>query len=80
MEWISVEDRMPDVHYPKQILVVIKTANGSYVSIAGFFDDYKDEDIDFEQKAHFEVDVDMIDLPAEVTHWMPLPKPPEAKE
>jgi hypothetical protein len=80
-EWISVDEKKPDIFYPNKILVVVKNVNCSFVAIAGYFDDYKDDDFGppYEQKAHFELeDIYAIDLPAAVTHWMPLPEPPEA--
>ena len=83
MKWISVKERSPDIYYPNRVLVVVKNPNWSYVVTAAYFDAYEDEsdDFPFTQVAHFELeDVGMIDLPAEVTHWMPLPDPPEGEK
>jgi len=74
MEWISVKERLPDIYYPELILVAVKGPNYVSVMLAGYFTD----DSDNEWKAHFEIqDSDYMCLPAEVTHWMPLPPPPK---
>ena len=79
MKWISVKERLPDIYYPDLLLVVVKGPNDSRVETAGYFDDFQDEYMS--QKAHFELeDVGYIDLPAEVTHWMPLPDLPKEEK
>jgi len=81
MKWISVDERLPDIYYPDKLLVVVKDPNCSYVAMAGFFDVYENDEIHFTQVAHFELeDPGCIDLPAKVTHWMPLPDPPKEAE
>ena len=70
MKWISVEDRLPDIGVPVWCYC---------------FEDY-------EQRGYYEKTTEYSDGPAHlfkndydyngylsVTHWMPLPEPPEDK-
>ena len=62
-QWIPVEERLPEVL--GTVLVVVKTPYGSHVSVLS-----RHPQKGFWQ--HPDGDVDDID----VTHWMPLPEPP----
>jgi len=65
-EWISVEDKMPDVDEP-----VLIYYEGLYVGCASHW----------KAKSHFywnfNCDCYSGSGPQCVTHWMPLPKPPK---
>ena len=65
-EWIPVEDRLPEEF--ATVLVVISTPSGSHVSFMS-----RHPQDGFWQ--HADGDIDEIN----VTHWMPLPEPPEVK-
>jgi hypothetical protein len=74
-EWISVKDRLPDFYEHEKVLVRLYHWSGVDIYLAfydpergwcdcgGYFDDR-------EAIAYETVGVN-------VTHWMPLPKPPE---
>lgn len=80
MEWISVEDRLPD----ENIFVLV-----SYLS---YDDEYPCNDIAVIQNGQWhwhkgelyydsETDECYTELVrVKITHWMPLPEPPEEKE
>ena len=64
MKWISVKDRLPDDQYESSYLVICKYKACTECDVA-----YIDED-DFWREEKY-------DRKVPVTHWMPLPKPPE---
>lgn len=64
-EWISVEDELPDDAYP--VLVYIKLWEGQYDILMGYFDG-----------GWYSMNDNMIF--SGVTHWMPLPDPPEVDD
>jgi hypothetical protein len=64
--WIPVEERLPEEF--ATVLVVISTPSGSHVSFMS-----RHAQDGFWQ--HADGDIDEIN----VTHWMPLPEPPEVK-
>ena len=64
MEWISVEDRLPEPEY-KQEQVIISCCEG--IVIAGWYD---------KENRVFKDEHNGAWVP-EVTHWMPLPEAPE---
>ena len=68
MEWISVEDELPDEENYVLIRYTFKRNGNSYTCIA------------FRQKAHrcwYDDSGDLTIPNREVTHWQPLPPPPE---
>ena len=74
MKWISVEERLPDMtpiyrDGPRSSGLVI-TFNRYYVSVG------KLEETFAKRKARW---IDRFDRSAVVTHWMPLPDPPEGQ-
>lgn len=72
-EWISVKDRLPeraglDDDMTEYVIVCEKSSTGGYVSVCGYEKDgWSDWD-----------NFGTID-PKRITHWMPLPEPPEAE-
>ena len=64
--WIPVSERLPEVD--ATVLVVIETPRGQHVS---FLSRHKQDGF----WTHPDGDVDDIN----VTHWMPLPEPPEPR-
>ncbi|WP_256012487.1 DUF551 domain-containing protein [Desertivirga xinjiangensis] len=64
MDWTRVEDGLPDREM--DLLVCTSTY---YIGIGWYYMDTRQWD--FEIQKHTEADL------GEVTHWMPLPKPPE---
>lgn len=62
MEWISVEERLPDEGNP--VLAVDRNKRGSEV-VASYFN---------KENPYWELCWDS--WPVNVTHWMPLPEPP----
>ena len=89
-EWISVKDRLPDKleavnivwvnNYPEPYYVDIKgkpfVATGYYYSGKWWWYSATCEDYLAE---YGESEFDAIDDRIEITHWMPLPEPPEEK-
>ena len=63
MEWISVKDRLPDIN--KQVLVYDANSKGLASAIIHLVNG----------KVCFMGYGD--DLATDITHWMPLPKPPK---
>ena len=76
-KWISVEDELPEVENENGTLQCTETVlaadkNGYFYT--GFFRIYKyDKSIEFVGCDHDSLDTGDFD----VTHWMPLPKPPK---
>ena len=71
--WISVKDSLP---ISKDASVLVHFANGSIesVHIQYYFDDITNGCIDGVQQ------YSKWYITAEVTHWMPLPEPPEVND
>ena len=65
-KWISVEDRLPEVNQP--VIVVLKDTDPSV-----WLADYRGQE-------QFSCCHQLITFIGEVTHWMPLPEPPELRE
>jgi len=74
-KWISVKDRLPEDG--QQVIIFIFVENGA-VSERGTSSDYKDMKIAHHQPSNrwYSYDNGMVSSHA-VTHWMPLPEPPE---
>ena len=67
MEWIGISDKLPiDLGYGSADILILTTDH--YIGIGWYFDD----SMDF----GFEVSKENADHSGQVTHWMPLPKPP----
>ena len=68
MEWISVEDRLPDMDYMPVLVAVCPPSQTNETHYAYIF------------KGRWNVldeDGNHADF---ITHWMPLPEPPEGKD
>jgi hypothetical protein len=68
-DWISVDDRLPNL--VKRVLVVWDGVVQNHAAIL-----IKDKDDLHSWYFNKEVDVLPFDSAAPVTHWMPLPEPP----
>jgi len=66
MEWISVEDRLPEDNDQYLVKVPNSPFNRKGFAVSGFSKSIK---------PNFSYDRTHMDS---VTHWMPLPNPPEA--
>lgn len=67
-EWISVKDRLPERN--KLVLVrAVSTARGGNITFVGAYDGFW-----FLQTA---ADTIGLTIQYDITHWMPLPEPPE---
>lgn len=62
MEWISIKDRLPEKDIP------VLCFDGTYINIMEYWYDEKDESVFFNPPSP---------LKNNITHWMPLPSPPE---
>lgn len=74
MEWISVQDRLPNIEDPVLLLVCGKITQGY------LFNDFEFDECSMEQKPYQGFQNEFSDDCLEwmdVTHWMPLPKPPK---
>ncbi len=73
MEWISVEDKLPEID--EHVLI----SNGNYVNFGWIDSNYYNYETDELQECWvganlgWDGDSDKV----EVTHWMPIPKPPK---
>lgn len=82
MEWISVEDRWPDLHEPILLKLTIQRPpdwEDIEIQVTGEFDN---DDTGYMWRLgnsylawdhHFNLSVEYGDI----THWMPLPPPPK---
>lgn len=72
--WISVKDKLPDPF--KNVILLV---NGRE-SIVGFKTEYDS----YYEPVLIDFDTERLELnpigPGRVTHWMPLPSPPEIKD
>lgn len=68
MEWISVEDRLPEEKHEVIIYYTWLTNQNSYIGIA-FVDSSLNKWFSDDGKTTFKM--------KEVTHWMPLPNQPK---
>ena len=68
-KWISVEERMPDTTNVYLIHIVHRYNKN---------DEYRSMDVRLFFKGEFETWQGLPDI-YEVTHWMPMPEPPEVK-
>ena len=76
MEWISVEDRLPEDKFKKYL---VKKENGEL--IPSFFMPDKMIWISwYGRKTSYWMDIDSGKLVHDVTHWMLLPKPQNEEE
>lgn len=67
MEWISVDERLP--HNTGDVLVVVHYSNEKFVFVGRYYEDEDDLDNDgWDVHEH---------MHHSITHWMPLPLPPE---
>ena len=77
MEWISTEDRLPELKVP----VLIKEEYVDEIQVAflvSYSQTVKWQEQSVNHICHGDAycEFDVLD----VTHWMPLPEPPKAKE
>lgn len=71
-QWISVEDSVPSVEFNlKRVIVLIDYNCGELIAI--WDNDYKMFIAPFESKEYTQ-------LLTGVSHWMPIPEPPQKKE
>ena len=75
-EWISVDERLPEVKYEHNDMVYVLMAMGHNVR-DGCYIKYDDEKVG---SFHWSETNEMHDVTEHVTHWMPLPKPPKTEE
>lgn len=68
-EWISVQDRLPSSKYQRVIVSITDECEGveGFVFEANWLDDH------FTSNGH-------VPIATLVTHWQPLPKPPQNEE
>lgn len=66
-EWISLNEWTP---YPGQIVLVCDVLN-IFVTL-GKVIETENEKIEFDL-----MHIDNVEIDSQITHWMPLPKPPE---
>ena len=72
MEWISIEDRLPQYGCPVLIVGNGVTQDVTYIL------DGADDTPDWFEPYFFEHDDECKVWWNKVTHWMPLPEPPKA--
>lgn len=86
--WIPVEERLPEERVLVNVLWVNRSPEPYYEKIKGVpFSDaacfyegrwYWDSPVLFDYLAEYGKDeFDLVDDAVEITHWMPLPEPPE---
>ena len=83
MKWISVDERLPPPDEPyTNYLVWVAYGEGAYSEIATYWPEAKDHNYGFlARSAHWEIEdwnVSEEIYQHVITHWMPLPDPPEA--
>lgn len=79
MEWISVEDRLPP--YDKTVLIYYTESNFRWPDEKCFIYTASLELCCYKNKHEWCIDLQEIEVKGSnqklITHWMPLPKPPE---
>lgn len=78
-EWISVDDRLPQI--AGKYLIARKTVHGNLINIVWYDTNYNGGNDDMTGKSvwyMFDSDWGDYEIPG-VTHWMPLPQPPKMK-
>lgn len=70
MKWISVEDKLPQSHEEVMIWPIINSYGERRTAWIGM-------DGDWLYALETEHVCDDFKVETEITHWMPLPKPPE---
>ena len=75
-KWISVEDRLPEVRF-RWYLIATKDGDGNKITTLAFFEsrDIKGEHEDIMWLCHNDKSSGYSEWD-DVTHWMPLPEPP----
>ena len=68
MEWISVKDRLPEEGVPVLVTGVVKKGDHPYLVDYIYKDDWFWWPMNYNRTRGFVI-----------THWMPLPEPPEAE-
>ena len=72
MQWVSVEDELPDVGASTLFLVSGKYAHTGFLSHHGDFKPYEYE-LSYSHESDVYAEPEKM---TNVTHWMPLPEPP----
>lgn len=72
MEWISVNDRLPD--YNTHVLVYEPKYDGGEIRIASLHKNPYDGKIEW-----LDSNCEYWGIEFNFTHWMPLPQPPDVK-
>ncbi len=73
-EWISVKDKLPPINGVSALVLVWDSARKTYFTAHRYPDSHRSK------QYHWRVyDVDGSSMVKdEITHWMPLPKPPKS--
>ncbi len=76
-EWISVENKLPK-NNNKNFVVILDEGDQKRYAIASYYFEQKGSRLFKKREAFWEVyRADTIMRPFFVSHWMPLPEPPE---
>ena len=78
-EWINIKDKLPEKH---QKVIIADVGHGEIYSVAGAIyinDGYFSVDDSGLEAKNFDGGACII-LDMDITHWMPLPKPPEGTQ
>ena len=73
MEWINVNDRLPEPDIDVLVYIINKHCDGTdyeSIEVSSYVTEYGRDCVSFEW-------VGKITCNDKVTHWMPLPNPPE---
>lgn len=71
MKWISVEDQLPEVSHDYEYSDIVMVCDDSQIGLARRFDYNKEGS--WSECYYIGTDVNYN----RITHWMPLPEPPE---
>lgn len=63
-EWISLHDELPE----ENIVIIVCDNISGFVSFAKFFEETNEFELMY---------IDKIEGDSNITHWMPLPSPPD---
>lgn len=74
MDWVNVEDRLPE--YGEPVLIVV---NGVTQNVTYILDGYENEP-DWFEPHHFDHDDNLSLRWNKADYWMPLPEPPSESE